>query len=271
MRVPSLMGFSSPDVPATRTSKAPASLANATADRAIEILLLFTEQAPVWTAPEIAAHFDMPRSTTYRYLGSLRSHALIMQDSRGSYTLGPRLLQMAQVARAVNPVVTVALPHMRALVERFKENVVLSERIGSEIIGLERLQSPHQIVLKSSRTHLLPWPATGSAKVFLACAPEPERSQMLAALTPTAYTGHTVSDLPALEQHLAQVQAQGYAESDEERDEGVWGASVPVWSQGLCRYALSLVGPKFRVSPELRAEMIKALVQAGQAISKELR
>lgn len=258
-------------MPAARTPKPPSSLANATADRAIEILLLFTEQAPVWTAPEIAAHFDMPRSTIYRYLGSLRTHALIMQDARGSYTLGPRLLQMSQVARAVNPVVTVALPRMRELVERFKENVVLNERMGTEIIGLERLQSPHQIVLKSSRTHLLPWPATGSAKVFLAFAPEPERSQILVALTPTAYTARTVSELPVLEQHLAQVRAQGYAESDEERDEGVWGASVPVWSQGLCRYALSLVGPKFRVTPELRAEMIKALTQAGQVISDELR
>ena len=148
----------------TAASK-PASLANATADRAIDILLLFTEQAPVWTAQDIALHFDMPRSTTYRYLSSLRSHALIVQDSRGRYTLGPRLLHMSQVARAVHPVVAVALPHMRELLDRFKENVVLNERIGTEIIGLERLQSPQQIVLKSSRTHLLPWPATGSAKV----------------------------------------------------------------------------------------------------------
>ncbi len=258
-------------MPAVRTSKSPTGLANATADRAIEILLLFSEQAPVWTAPEIAAHFDMPRSTIYRYLGSLRSHALIVQDSRGSYTLGPRLLHLSQVARAVNPVVSVALPKMRELAERFKENVVLSERIGTEIIGLERLQSPHQIVLKSSRTHLLPWPATGSAKVFLAFAPEPERSQILAALTPTAYTRCTLADMVALDQHLAGVRAQGYAESDEERDEGVWGASAPVFSQGVCRYALALVGPKFRVTPEMRAEMVKALVKAGKAISDELR
>lgn len=263
-------GFYRPKVPAAQTSKPPSSLANATADRAIEILLLFTEQSPVWTAPEIAAHFDMPRSTIYRYLGSLRSHALIVQDSRGSYTLGPRLLHMSQVARAVNPVVSVALPHMRELVERFKENVVLSERIGTEIIGLERLQSPHQIVLKSSRTHLLPWPATASAKVFLAFATEADRTQILAALTPTAYTRRTLGDLPALEQHLEQVRAQGHAESDEERDEGVWGAAVPVWSQGLCRYALSLVGPKFRAPAALRAEMVRALLQAGQTISSGL-
>ncbi|MEY2770919.1 MAG: hypothetical protein RIQ38_1338 [Pseudomonadota bacterium] len=254
----------------TAASK-PASLANATADRAIDILLLFTEQAPVWTAQDIALHFDMPRSTTYRYLSSLRSHALIVQDSRGRYTLGPRLLHMSQVARAVHPVVAVALPHMRELLDRFKENVVLNERIGTEIIGLERLQSPQQIVLKSSRTHLLPWPATGSAKVLLAFAPEAEQAELMAALVPTAYTANTLPNLKALTQHLKQVSAQGHAESDEERDEGVWGASVPLVGPSGCHHALSLVGPKFRIPAAVRAQMVKALLAAGQTISAQLR
>lgn len=258
-------------MPAATTPKAPTGAANATADRAIEILLLFTEQAPVWSASEIAAHFDMPRSTAYRYLGSLRSHALIVQDSRGSYALGPRLLQMAQVAKAVNPVIGVALPRLRELSERFKENVVLNECIGTEIMPLERLQSPHHIVLKSSRTHMLPWPATGSAKVFLAFASDAERARILASLTPTAYTEHTIPTLPALEEHLRQVKAQGHAVSDEERDEGVWGASVPVFDPHGCRYAISVLGPKFRIAKGTRAEIIKALEQASQAISNELR
>ncbi len=258
-------------MPAATTTKTTAGGANSTADRAIEILLLFTEQKPVWTAPEISAHFDMPRSTIYRYLGSLRSHALIVQDSRGSYALGPRLLHMAQVAKAVNPLVGVAMPHMRELADRFKENVVLNECIGTEIMGLERVQSPHQIVLKSSRTHLLPWPATGSAKVFLAFAADSERSHIVASLTPTAYTANTLSTVPALEEHLRQVKAQGYAVSDEERDEGVWGASVPLFAQDACRYALSVVGPKFRIPKNTRTQIIEALVQAGQAISRDLR
>jgi DNA-binding IclR family transcriptional regulator len=260
-----------PEVPPATPSKTPTGAANATADRAIEILLLFTEQAPIWSAPELAAHFDMPRSTIYRYLGSLRSHALIVQDSRGSYALGPRLLQMAQVAKAVNPVIGVAVPRMRELAERFKENVVLNECIGTDIMPLERIQSPHHIVLKSSRTHMLPWPATGSAKVFLAFASDAERSRILTTLTPTAYTEHTIATLAELEEHLRQVKAQGHAVSDEERDEGVWGASVPVFDQHGCRYAISVLGPKFRIPKGTRAEIIKALEQASQAISQDLR
>src|SRR5687767_7812175 len=54
--------------------------ANSTADRAIDILMAFSEDKPAWSTAEIAAHFGMPRSTTYRYLNSLRSYALIVED-----------------------------------------------------------------------------------------------------------------------------------------------------------------------------------------------
>jgi predicted transcriptional regulator len=66
------------------------SSANSTADRAIDILLLFTEERPTWLMAEIAAHFDMPRSTIYRYLASLRSYALIVEDDRADIGSGRR-------------------------------------------------------------------------------------------------------------------------------------------------------------------------------------
>lgn len=244
--------------------------ANATADRAIEILLLFSNDRPVWTSQEIAAHLQMPRSTVYRYLGSLRANALIVQDAQGRLSLGPRLLHMSQVARLGNPVIAMASESMQRLSEEFREIVVLNERIGSEIIALERIDSPERIGLKSSRTHLLPWPATGSAKVLLAFATPEEQQELLDALTPTRYTEQTLGTVQQLQQNLQDVRQRGYAASDEERDKDVWGASVPLFQAGQCRHALSVVGPKFRIPSSRRTAIIKALIEAGQAISTQL-
>lgn len=252
------------------TERTKGSAANATADRAIDILMLFTQEQPVWSPHEISSHFEMPRSTTYRYLTSLRSNALIVQDGRGSFSLGPRLLHMAQVARLGNPVVAVAAEKMQELALRFQEIVVLNERVGQEIIALDRIDSPQRIGLKSTRTHLLPWPATGSAKVLLAHCPQEEFDLLSATLKPTAYTRHTIKTLPQLIKHLAGIRQAGYATSDEERDDDVWGASVPLFQTGQCRHALSVVGPKFRMPPATRTAIIKALRQASAAISHEL-
>lgn len=247
-----------------------ASKANSTADRAIDILMLFSQEKPVWSPQEISSHFDMPRSTTYRYLTSLRSNALIVQDGRGSFSLGPRLLHMAQVARLVNPVIAVAAERMQELARRFHENVVLNERVGQEIIALDRIDSPQRIVLKSTRTHLLPWPATGSAKVLLAHCPQDEFDAIAAALTPTPYTRHTIKTLPQLVRSLGAVRQAGYATSDEERDDDVWGASVPLFHAGTCHHALSVVGPKFRIPAATRTAIVEALVQASADISQAL-
>lgn len=244
--------------------------ANSTADRAIEILLLFSQDKPIWTSQEISAHFEMPRSTTYRYLNSLRSNGLIVQDARGLFSLGPRLLHMSQVARMGNPMLATASAAMQSLSDQFQEVVVLNERIGPEIIALERIDSPQRIVLQSTRTHLLPWPATGSAKVLLAFAPQEDADALLDALTPTAYTEHTLTTLEQLKSQLATIRQSGYATSDEERDMDVWGASVPLFQSGQCRHALSVVGPKFRIPPDMRQTIIAALLSASKHISAQL-
>lgn len=244
--------------------------ANSTADRAIEILLLFSQTHPVWTSQEIAAHFKMPRSTTYRYLQSLRAHALIVQDSRGGFCLGPRLLHMAQMARVGNPIVEVCAAPMRALAERFQENILLNERLGTEVIALDRLESPHRVGLKATRTHILPWPANSSAKVLLAFCEEQERAPLWEMLHPTLYTPRTLSTLPLLQEHLQAVRQQGYAISDEERDDGVWGASVPLFAQGTCHHALSVAGPKYRIPTEQRQHIVDALLDAARTIGAQL-
>ena len=160
--------------------------ANATADRAIDILLLFSEEQPVWTVNDIAAHFSMPRSTIYRYVSSLRGYALIIEDGRGGggYRLGPRVFALARVARSNTSVIRIAAPHLASLSERYGELVVLNQRVGHEMITLDRIESRHRVAISYTRSQLLPWPATGSAKLLLAFAPEPERTPLMKLLKP---------------------------------------------------------------------------------------
>ena len=118
--------------------------------------------------------------------------------------------------------------------------------------------------------HLLPWPATGSAKVLLAFSDQDEFDKLFAALTPTPYTEHTIKTREQLLKHLEGVRQAGYATSDEERDQDVWGASVPLRHAGGCRHALSVVGPKFRLTATIRRAIVQELLRAGQDISRQL-
>src|SRR5258707_4164095 len=87
------------DIRGAVTTVAESSQTNATALRAIEILLLFNADKPVWTSNEIADRLDMPRSTAYRYLASLRETGMIESNEGSQYSLGSRILALARVAR----------------------------------------------------------------------------------------------------------------------------------------------------------------------------
>ncbi len=72
---------------------------NSTADRAIDVLFLFDVHTPVLSAGDIAERLGMSRSTTYRYLQSLRTSNLLEEDAvRGGFRLGSRVFELARIA-----------------------------------------------------------------------------------------------------------------------------------------------------------------------------
>lgn len=245
-------------------------LANSTADRVIEILLLFSDQKPVWSAIELSQHMEMPRSTVYRYLNSLKNSKMLMEQGDGLFKLGPKIQVLANVAKLSTNFIEVARAEMLLLSERFNETVLLNELVDFDVATLERIESRQRIRLVSTRSSLLPWPATPSSKLFLAYAPPEKREMFWSMGTPQAYTQQTILNRTELEGELNRIVAQGYAYSNEERDEGVVGVAVPVSAQAECRYCLSIVAPKFRVTDERLAEMRIALTDVARKVAAHL-
>jgi DNA-binding IclR family transcriptional regulator len=270
--------ITAPAVPASRVSRTrlndtvPDAIgtANATAMRAIDILVLFSEESPCWSASEIALHFGMPKSTVYRYLNSLRSYALIEEDGRSSFRLGPRIFPLARTAKSGMSIVRIATPHLRALADAFGEMVVLQQRIGYDIVAVERIMSPQRVSLAYTRSHLLPWPATGSAKLLLALAPSVERDALMRMLQPMSYTGRTLETKSALRDALERIRKKGFAITDEERDEGVWGVAAPVREPTQVQYAVAIAAPKFRMTSAKISSVIDSVRHTAESIAKDL-
>jgi DNA-binding IclR family transcriptional regulator len=247
------------------------SAANSTADRAIDILLLFTEERPTWLMAEIAAHFDMPRSTIYRYLASLRSYALIIEDDRGGYRLGPKIFPLAQAARAGTSILSVAQPYFDKLNREFGEAVTLYERVGHESIPLLRLESRHSVKMIYSRGQMLPWPAAASSKALLAFAPPGDQEAILRLLVPVRFTGSTIRSLPLLRRALKTIRKQGYVYSDQEREEGVRAVAAPIFSRGEGRYCVTMSGPLFRITTKKIPLMIETVCKTASDITEGLK
>jgi len=242
-------------------------LANSTADRVIEILLLFSDEKPVWTALELAKKMGMPRSTVYRYLNSLKNSKLLAEQGDGLFKLGPKIQVLANVAKISTSFIDIAREEMIKLSERFNETIILNELVDFDVATIERIESRQRIRLAANRGSLLPWPATPSSKLFLAYSGAEKRDAFWELSRPQAYTDKTIIQKDHLIVELERIVAQGYSFSDEERDDGVLGVAVPVLTSGVCRYCLSLVAPKFRVPEEMLQDMRLALNEAAKRIA----
>ena len=167
--------------------------ANSTADRAIDILLSFTDDRPSWAALEIAKAHRLSRSTTYRYLTSLRSYGLIEEDGKGNFQIGSKVFALARVARRTASAVRVAQPILHDLRARTGVMVLLTRRVNQEMVTLECLESPHRVGITFLRGQMLPTPAGASAKVLMAFADPAEFAALARQLKPARFTSHTVS------------------------------------------------------------------------------
>lgn len=245
--------------------------ANSTADRALDILLLFSLEKPVWSTAEIAAHFSMPRSTAHRYISSLRAYALLVENADGGWHLGPRLFPLARAARAATSIVTVAAPFLRSLNDAFGEAVMLYERIGHDTVALDRYEAQHRVKLVYSRGQILPWPGAASSKVLLAFAPSAEQEELIGSLVPTRYTSHTIGSVSALRKALARIVKDGYAYSDQERDEGIRAVAAPIFDGARCRYCITMSGPLFRMTDAQIPAMIAKVTATAAGITEALR
>lgn len=243
---------------------------NSTADRAIDILLAFSSEKPVWSAAEIAQHFKMPRSTSYRYINTLRNCGLLAEENSNAYRLGHKILHLARVAKVHDPVLRVAAPILSELSAAYGETVLLHERVGSELITLERLESRKPTGLVMTQSQILPWPATASAKVLLAFANEDERNDILGRAVPIRYTKNTLTSHKRLTADLKTVMRQGFAVSIEEVDEGASGIAAPIFFENTCRYAVSMGGAASKFQGKRLAEMVKGVTTAAAKLSKAL-
>jgi DNA-binding IclR family transcriptional regulator len=244
---------------------------NSTADRAIDVLLLFDERRPALSAVDVSERLAMPRSTTYRYLQSLRTYGLVEEDSAGSgFRLGPRVLELARVARKGLGISEVALPHMRELAASTGEATLLTRRSGQQVVCLERVESTHRIRLSYERGQVLSPHAGASAKVLLAWLP-PDAVQHLFRGELTRYTDRTITDPAELRLQLDRIRAAGYAVSEGEVDEGVRGIAAPIFgSDGQVVAGLSTVGPAFRIDDKALPRIVQQTRDTAQAITERL-
>ncbi len=245
---------------------------NSTADRALDILLMFDDERLVITAQDVAAQLSVARSTAYRYLQSLTGSGFIEEADGTGYRLGPRVVELARLARRGLGLSEVARPVMRRLAQSVGEAVLLTRLGGSAVICLEREDTTSRAVrVTYERGEVMPINAGASALILLAWLSDQQVDRILTGTTLEPFTAQTITTKRALITRLRETRRQGYAVSRGELDTDVVGIAAPIRNaDGDVVAAVSVAALSARVGEERVPEVAAAVRSAAEEISAAL-
>lgn len=186
-------------------------------ERAIDILTAIAGKRDSLGLPELSNILDLPKTTIYTLIKTLRSKGFVEQDpTTRKYRLGFSLYELGtiqiselEIQRAASPTID-ELANTTKLESRLgiwnKDSVIVS--LTAHPIGQNKLT--RQVGPR------IPGYCTALGKAILAYMPEDERNHYLTHTELIRYTEKTITTRKALEKELLNVRQKGYSLSQGE-------------------------------------------------------
>ena len=239
-------------------------------DRAVHILNQFSETQPFRTIDQVSRSLNLPRSTVYRILESLKeNHFIERTEVPGKYRLGYQIMHLAAGLHRSYDIAAVAKPHIEKLKDRFNETIqlqVLSENKYGIYIIVEECEDPLRVTFPLGNA--MPLYAGATVQTMLAYL-SPEEQEAAIPQTIHAIGPNSITSRKALYEKLEKIRKLGWACSEAEVNPGIRAYSVPIFSRtGKAVASLSIAGPAERIRVK-ESGIVEALLAASQILSNK--
>ncbi len=239
--------------------------------RALLILEQFIGKNKEMGIYELSASTSLPASTVQRLVNTLHFKGYLIQNPKNDkYRLSYSLYNLGRSIMQNRNWVEDATSHMEQLVKKHQETINLGVLEPGGVAYLNKVDCNH--IIRPTFTIGTRYPVHCSAlgKCLLAFLPTNLVSNYLSEPL-EQYTSSTITNMDKLNMELLKVRELGYAVDDEELQENLCCAAVPVRDfnmDGVVVAALSVAAPKSRMPKERRAVIIEDLFEVSRQISK---
>jgi IclR family transcriptional regulator, KDG regulon repressor len=217
---------------------------------------------------EIATALGTTKARVHRHLRTLVAAGYASQDEDSDrYSVGSRLVALAQVASLDSALIRIAKPIMTRVRDRLGHTVLLDKITPQSVEIIESLPGTGMVQMSVLRNHPLPLHSSVVGKLALAFAEEGSRPPLdrgaLAALTP-----ETITDPETLDGEIERVRQQGWAAAPEEFTLGVNALGAPIFNhRGQCVGSIALLDSVQFLTRRPTREQVAMVVEAAADIS----
>jgi len=240
--------------------------------RASNILKCFSGDKTHFKITELARQLGLDRSTTYRILLSLEKAGFVERDEKaGTYSLGLGAFEIGNAYLRQKDLIQVSKPVMADLAQKVQETVHLAVLSETEIVYVDKCDSPRSLGVMSKIGQRGPLHCTSLGKTLLAFQPEEEQLRIIQKIKMTAFTSRTITTKQGLIEELKIVKRQGYALDRREIEEDVECIGAPILNHlKNVIAALSISGPQRKIGTPKEKQVIQDVVSAAALISSKM-
>ncbi len=240
--------------------------------RAGNILKCLAKGKGAYKISELASLLKLDRSTTYRIILSLEKCQLVEKDQRtGEYSLGVGTLELGSAYLGRVNLIQIARPIMAELAQQTQETVHLAILSDTEILYIDKVDSPRSLGVMSKVGQRNPVYCTALGKVLLAFQSPEEQARIIKKIELKPFTARTITNKKALRKELQWVRLKEYALDRREIEDDVECIAAPIRDHlGHAVAAISISGPQKKINNPQERIFVKQVLEAAKLISAKL-
>jgi IclR family pca regulon transcriptional regulator len=241
-------------------------------ERGLAVIRAFDADHRELGLSDVARATGLTRAAARRFLLTLVELGYVRFEG-GRFSLRPRVLELGFAYLSSLSLPEVAQPHMERLVAQINESSSVSVLDDTDVVYVVRVPTRRIMSITLAVGTRLPAHATSMGRVLLAGLEPAELEERLARIELAPLTPSTITDAGALRRVLEAVRRDGFAMVDQELEEGLRSAAVPIRdASGAVTAALNVSVHASRASMEaLRRDFLPPAQEAAAAIEAELR
>ena len=241
-------------------------------ERGLAVIKAFGADAPELRLSDVARTTGLTRAAARRFLLTLVRLGYVRQDGT-SFSLRPRVLELGYAYLSALSLPEVAMPHMETLVADVNESSSIAVLDELDIIYVARVPTQRIMTITIAVGTRLPAYATSMGRVLLAGLEHDDLEDRLDRIELQRLTPTTVPDHYALREQVDRAREAGWSMVDQELEQGVRSASVPIRdATGAVVAAMNVSVHASRMTMQaLRREVVPKLLRTAEAIENDLR
>jgi IclR family transcriptional regulator, pca regulon regulatory protein len=241
-------------------------------ERGLAVIRAFGAERPELRLSDVARETGLTRAAARRFLLTLVRLGYVRQNG-STFSLRPRVLELGYAYLSALSLPEVAMPHMETLVAEVNESSSVAVLDDVDIVYVARVPTRRIMTITIAVGTRLPAYATSMGRVLLAGLPRNALEERLERMELEPLTPTTVSSVEALRERIDRVRSANWAAVDQELEQGVRSAAVPVRDAAKnVVAALNISVHATRMTMQtLRREVVPRLHRTAEAIEVDLR